>query len=244
VVDECKKQGRPDATCHLWFEREGPRHRVDLDAFSIDREEVSNARFERFARATGYRTTAEREGSAPVFKDGRWSTAEGASWRQPDGPGTTALPDRPVVQVSWLDAAAYCAWAGKRLPTEAEWEKAARGTNGRRYPWGDDWDEMRAGDWGDHRAHAVGSAPRGASPWGVLDMAGNVWEWIADWQEGKYYEHSPDRNPRGPESGQYRGVRGGSWNSDPLVLRSAYRGNASPGFRSSSFGFRCARGAS
>jgi formylglycine-generating enzyme required for sulfatase activity len=243
VIDECRKQGRDEAICKLWFEREGPRHRVYLDAFYIDRDEVTTARFEKFVRVTGYRTTAEREGSAPVFKDDKWSTAEGANWRQPGGPDTTAASDHPVVQVSWYDAEAYCNWASKRLPTEAEWEKAARGTDGRRYPWGDDWDETRVGEWKNHHAHSVGSAPRGASPYGVLDMAGNVWEWVADWHDGKYYRRSPERNPRGPDSGQYRGVRGGSWNSDPLILRSSYRGNSSPGYRSSSFGFRCSRAA-
>src|SRR5207249_4244997 len=142
--EECKKAGVPEASCKSWMEREAPRHRVHLDAFYIDRYEVTNALFERFVRATSHRTTAEREGDGNVLKDGKWQKVAGASWRAPNGPGTSAPSDHPAVQVSWDDAQAYCHWAGKRLPTEAEWEKAARGTDGRRYPWGEDWDPSRA----------------------------------------------------------------------------------------------------
>jgi formylglycine-generating enzyme required for sulfatase activity len=199
---------------------ESPRHRVYLDAYHIDKYAVTNALYERFMRATGRQ--------APAFwNDSKWN---GAS--------------QPVVGVSWHDAEAYCRWAGKRLPTEAEWEKAARGTDGRKYPWGDQWDSSRANSSESKlgRTTPVGSYPSGASPYGALDMAGNVWQWVADWYDKDYYKRSPERNPRGPESGQSRVLRGGSWGSNPIHLRTAYRDDETPGYRRYGIGFRCARG--
>lgn len=245
--DECRKGGVSEFSCRLWLEREVPQHRVALDAFYIDQYEVTSALFEKFVRATGHRTTAESEGDGWVYqaKDRKWqwTKVNGSSWRNPDGPGTSSESTHPVVQVSWHDADAYCKWATKRLPTEAEWEKAARGTDNRLYPWGDTLDASRAnGGMTIKTTRPVGSYAGGASPYDAHDMAGNVEEWVADWLDERYYDHSPERNPRGPDSGQYRVLRGGSWYSDPRILRASSRHNYAPDDRSNTVGFRCARG--
>ena len=248
-VEVCKKAGQQEAHCKVWSVEEFPRHRVTLDAFYIDRYEVTNALFERFVRSTGHRTIAEREGNSWVWqqKDNKWQwvKVDGAEWRKPAGPGSGAEPNHPVVHVSWHDADAYCKWAGKRLPTEAEWEKAARGTDGRRYPWGEAWDAAKAnGDMTVRTTRPVGSYAGGVSPYGLYDMAGNVAEWVGDWFDANYYQRSPERNPRGPDSGQRRVLRGGHWVSSPNTLRAAPRDRSAPVTRGTSFGFRCARGAS
>jgi formylglycine-generating enzyme required for sulfatase activity/predicted Ser/Thr protein kinase len=244
---DCKKRGNSEPQCKDLLERELPRHRVSLDAFHIDRHEVTNALFERFVRATKYQTTAEREGSgfARQEKDGnsQWVQVDGAQWRRPSGPGSSAELNHPVVQVSWDDASAYCRWVGKRLPTEAEWEKAARGADGRRYPWGEDWGNSKAnGDMTVKGTRPVGSYAGGVSPYGLYDMAGNVAEWVADWFGATYYQRGSGRNPAGPESGEFRVMRGGSWYGNPILLRSAYRIDGPPDWRSFNLGFRCARG--
>jgi formylglycine-generating enzyme required for sulfatase activity len=226
-------------------ERERPRHRVSLDAYYIDQVPVTNARFERFVKETGYQTTAEWEGGARVWRqqDGTWHClyTAGATWRAPSGPGSVAPPNHPVVQVSWQDAKAYGHWAGKRLPTEAEWEKAARGAGGRAYPWGEAWDGGRAnGDKTIGKTSPVGSYPNGVSPYGVEEMAGNVREWVSDWYEPTYYRRSPTGNPRGPESGERRVVRGGSWYDSPHGLRTSARQAVKPGHPDNTIGFRCA----
>ena len=203
------------------YDNERPRHRVYLDAYYIDKLEVTNALFKRFTEAT--------KRLAPDY----WSNGNfnGAS--------------QPVVGVTWHDANDYCQWAGKRLPTEAEWEKAARGTDGRKYPWGEHWDPSQAnGEARLRKTATVGSYPGGVSPYGAHDMAGNTWEWVADWYDKDYYQRSPERNPGGPESGDTRVLRGGSWLSSPLALRAAYRVDGTLGYRDSHVGFRCARGAS
>ncbi len=198
---------------------EKPRRRVYVDAFLIDKYEVTNSQFRGFMEATGWAT--------PAFLNN--SRFNGAT--------------QPVVGVSWHDADAYCRWAGKQLPTEAEWEKAARGTDGRRFPWGNASVDKSKAQYSDLPAGtaSVGSFPDGAPPYGVHDMAGNVWEWVSDWYDKFYYQRAPIYNPKGPDSGQLRVLRGGSWNDGPRNLRSSNRSSLDPNNRSLNLGFRCAR---
>jgi formylglycine-generating enzyme required for sulfatase activity len=244
---------------------EKPVHRVALDAFYLDTHEVTNRLFDAFVRATGYRTTAEREGSAYGLKDGAmaWEQINGAGWRKPEGDASVFESNRaehPVVSVSWHDADAYCRWAGKRLPTEAEWEYAARAGTRTRYWWGDGhpgsrrvaniadetaeralpgWPAMTGYDDGYVRTAPVGSFE--PNPWGLHDLIGNVWEWVADWHEANYYENSPSRNPAGPSGGVFKVLRGGSWLYVQPFARSASRSNNAPAYRSDLIGFRCAK---
>jgi len=211
------------------YANEKPQHTVYLDAFWIDRTEVTNSQYRKCVEA----------GACP----------EPRCWMYGDYNG----PGQPVVCVTWDDARAYAAWAGGRLPTEAEWEKAARGTDGRIYPWGDEFDGSRlnycdrncAGDRKDTGADdgyavmaPVGSYPAGASPYGALDMAGNVWEWVADRHEEGYYARSPARNPQGPDSGDSRVLRGGGFNDEERGVRCAARYGGCPDCRVLSGGFR------
>jgi formylglycine-generating enzyme required for sulfatase activity len=217
---------------------EKPTHGVYLEGFFIDKYEVTNGQYKRFCNATGR--------------------------KYPIGPGTSTAdflmwPRHPVGNVSWEDARAYCSWAGKRLPSEAEWEKAARGTDERTYPWGnggpsdkrcnfadrnansytDDWKDWKADD-NYAREAPVGSFAAGASPYGCLDMAGNLSEWVNDWYDETYYTFSPRFYPPGPSIGSARVVRGGSWEAGARRLRSADRGHEAPSYRVDLFGFRCA----
>jgi formylglycine-generating enzyme required for sulfatase activity len=200
---------------------------VSLDAFWIDKTEVTNTRYAKCVQA----------GKCNPPRSERSNTRQSYF-------GNRGFDDYPVIYVSWLDANAYCAWIGGRLPTEAEWEKAARGTDGRPFPWGD-VDPPSAGDLANFHAqdtNPVGLYPEGASPYGVLDMAGNVSEWVADWFSLEYYSNPPSLNPMGPDSGEYRVWRGGSWaNTSTDRLRTYSRTGNLPTDSSSGIGFRCAR---
>ena len=221
---------------------EGPIHAVELDAYRIGAHAVTNDDFARFVEATGHRTTAEQHGNSFVFSGllpddfpptrgvldaPWWREVEKADWRRPEGPHSD-LTDRgshPVVHVSWLDASAYCAWAGGRLPTEAEWERAARGgRTGHHYPWGDEREpdgvhrmnvfqgEFPRRDTGDDGW--IGTCPVGSfapNDYGLFETTGNVWEWCADWFGPHYYRRSPGTAPTGPRYGAARVMRGGSY---------------------------------
>jgi formylglycine-generating enzyme required for sulfatase activity len=242
------------------FTDEQPGHTVYLDAFWIDQTEVTVAMFRTFVEATGYETTAEREGWGHPWTQGpmeeEWPQVPGTDWQHPRGPESSAEDDHPVVQVSWEDAAAYCEWAGGQLPTEAQWEKAARGTDGRMWPWGNTYDgalgsfcdaqcpiERWKQDYFDDGyafTAPVGTFPSGASPYGALDMAGNVWEWVADWYEEDYYVDSASQNPLGPDSGTDRAMRGGAWYDNEPWVRCTVRHQNPPWSRCDDVGFRCA----
>ena len=231
-----------------------PVHSVRLGAYWIDQYEVTNEAFGRFVAATGHTTTAEEKGLSWVFISGpTWQRVLGARWNAPLGPGSgiSDLADHPVVLVSWFDAHAYCGWAGKRLPTEAEWEKAARGADPREYPGGAAIERSLANYGADRccaadasdgyaRTSPVGSYPDGVSPHGVYDMAGNVAEWVSDWHSLDYYAVGPPRDPPGPESGSNRVLRGGSWIDNPYFLATFIRGGLTPPTTLNYLGFRCA----
>jgi formylglycine-generating enzyme required for sulfatase activity len=199
---------------------EHPQHTVSLDAFWIDRTEVTNAQY-RGCLDAGACAKPQYWGDSAYDADGQ-----------------------PVVGVVWNDAEAYCKWAGARLPTEAEWEKAARGTDGRVYPWGNEDPTCERANYNTDcvgKPALTGSYPASASPYGALDMAGNVWEWVADWYAADTYGPSPQQNPTGPDSGDRRVLRGGSWNMGPVHARCAYRDGNVPGSRFNYLGdgFRC-----
>ena len=246
---------------------EHPQHKVYLDAFYIDKYEVTNAQFKEFVEATGYVTDAERGSDAVVwnpksaspylllciFRDNevnwRRPNAWAKGWGHPKAWENYHIMDRmnyPVVQVSWNDAQRYAAWTGKRLPTEAEWEKAARGIDGRKWPWGNVFDLDIKGV----TIHAniasedlvpVVNFSSGISPYRVYNMAGNAQEWVADWYAKDYYIHSPLNNPKGPDNGNFRCLRGGSWRHQKSYrVLCASREYKPPNYSSNFVGFRCA----
>jgi formylglycine-generating enzyme required for sulfatase activity len=244
------------------YAAEKPAHDVTIAPFWLDKHEVTNAQFSQFVSETHYTTAAEARGWAPVFdrRTGSWQAVEGACWRHPLGPGSTVYDAEPVVQVSWDDAQAFAAWAGKRLPTEAEWEFAARGgLRDARYPWGNDltldrryqhnfWQgSFPTSDTGADGFRSL--APVGSyapNRYGLFDMAGNAWEWCGDWFAEDYYGKSPVDGPRGPSRGKQRVQRGGSW----LCVDDATAGflvysrmAADPDTMYEHVSFRCARDA-
>lgn len=200
-----------------------PAREVYLDAYYIDTYEVTNEEYALCVAAGACTKPYQRKGFD--------------------------APKQPVGGVTWFQASAYCSWVGKRLPTEAEWEKAARGTDARTYPWGNTRPDCgravmySAGKDGCGRGTTweVGSKPDGQSPYGVQDMAGNVWEWVNDWYSVDYYSYAPLSNPKGPERGLYRVFRGGSWETGNYYLRSCYRVKITPDYKHHHIGFRCAK---
>ena len=199
---------------------EQPPHSVSITPFWIDKTLVTNAAFERFVRATGYKTDAEKRGGSLVYLYNSSAPQKGigADWRHPEGPDSTVLPSEPVCQVSWNDANAFAKWAGKRLPTEAEWEYAARGgLTCKTFPWGNDMSpggRTVANIMGDADGYKYRSPVRSFPPngYGLYDMAGNVWQLCSDFYADDYYSSSPNTAPAGPPAGQAGHVlRGGSW---------------------------------
>ncbi len=254
---------------------EGPRHEVTLSDYAIAAHAVTNDDFASFVEATGHVTTAEKLGTSFVFAallpddfvptravaaTPWWREVHGASWQHPEGPQSTLADrgDHPVVHVSWHDATAYCAWSGTRLPTEAEWERAARGLReGSHYPWGD---EREPG--GEQRMNVfrgrfpevdtsedgcVGTCPVGTyapNDLGLHEMTGNVWEWCADWFDPTFYARSPQHDPLGPLDGQARVMRGGSYlchESYCWRYRVDARSSNTPDSSTGNLGFRVVR---
>lgn len=207
------------------LEDERPAHRVWLDRFAIDQYEVTTAQYAEFLHS-------DRRASP-----WQWGTVD-----------LSLHGALPVIGVSWHDADDYCRWKVKRLPTEAEWEKSARGTDGRFYPWGSQTPTNQRANFAlgarfsyDQVLEPVHSQPQGRSPYGLHHMAGNVYEWVQDWYAINYYDGSPDRNPPGPEQSQFKVVRGGSWSDLPKYLLAYGRFKLPPDTRNSYTGFRCAQ---
>jgi formylglycine-generating enzyme required for sulfatase activity len=214
---------RVDNACE---EDEKPGRTVNLPAFSIDKAEVSVEEYQKCVDAR----------QCPQSDERRYSSC---NW------GVSGREQHPMNCIDWNQAKTFCEWAGKRLPTEAEWEKAARGTDGRKYPWGDTWQPQKANSYGEDDGFKttapVGSFPAGVSPYGNLDMAGNVWEWTQDWYDSKYYQNGPTKNPRGAEKGGLKVARGGSWRDSARGVRVALRRRYGPRAGVDHVGFRCAQ---
>jgi len=263
AVEDCKREMKERVeSCPHWIHSAQPRHQVTLDPFALDPYEVTNQQFDRFVQAMDYQTTAEKEGTALIWTDGHgWQETKGATWRQPEAGPDVFASDRaehPVINVSWYDAAAYCRWAGKRLPTEAEFEYANRAGTQTVYWWGNFSPTRQVANVRDESAQphflsigmpgyddgVVITAPVGsyeANPFGLFDMTGNVGEWTADWYDGFYYHKSPERNPTGPSSGKYRITRGGAWSDAWIGIQPTDRSGNVPTKRDMKTGFRCAQ---
>jgi formylglycine-generating enzyme len=199
---------------------EDPAHEVKLDAFYMDIFEVSNEKYRKYVDATG--------------------TKKPKGWEKPDFNGNR----QPVVGASWKEAVAYCKWSGKRLPTEAEWEKAGRGKRPVTYPWGNTPPDSEKLNYNEEKMKTtpVGSYEKGKSDYGIYDLSGNVSEWVHDWHDPEYYLFSPKENPQGPEKGQYKVIRGGNWRSKlHNDVNLTYRNATAPNVRNTTVGFRCAK---
>jgi sulfatase modifying factor 1 len=220
-----------------------PEHMVELSEFWMDATPVTNRNFAEFAEDSGYRTEVERAGSAWGFHEGRFQNVKGLNWR------TYATPERddhPVILITWNDASAYCAWAGDRLPTEAEWEMAARGgLESADFPWGAAPANGLQSNFAGAPDGLPATTPVKSYPpngFGLYDMVGNVWQWCSDWYGETYYDASPMADPTGPDSGATKIRRGGAWNViQPFRLRCANRGAMLPAQTATNMGFRCAR---
>jgi formylglycine-generating enzyme len=227
----CDSSNPAENVCiFAWQTVELPLHTVYLDDYYIDKYEVTNAR---------YQACVDGGGCTPP--------EDSSSYERDSYYGNDAYDNYPVINVTWHQANDFCAWEGKRLPTEAEWEKAARGSSDtRKYPWGNAEATCSLANYGRPNGcigdtSEVGSYPAGASPYGVMDMAGNVLEWVNDWAGENYYSVSPGSNPQGPATGEYRVLRGGSWGNLDIVVRSAYRYDLHPVDWGHLLGFRCVR---
>ncbi len=214
---------------------ERPERNVWLPTYAIDEFEVTMTRYDTFLQATGHPPP-------PLW----------------DSEAVSTVGDRPAVGLTWHDAQAYCKWAGKRLPAEAEWEKAARGSDGRRFPWGHmqpfvDIANYNRGVWVSYAITLVtvksgvkgmsirhGLKEGGKSPYGLYHMSGNAAEWVADWYDRRYYGNAPKKNPKGPDSGNKRVIRGGAWEDTPVGIRATARVSAEPKYQDLTLGVRCA----
>ncbi|MCB0019712.1 MAG: SUMF1/EgtB/PvdO family nonheme iron enzyme [Anaerolineales bacterium] len=237
-----------------WRIDQQPQHEVRLSAFWLDRTEITNTQFSIFVDKTGYLTGNELSGAGRVWDGERWAVVEGANWQHPEGPLSTLeeLMDHPVVHVTWEDASAYCNWAGGMLPTEAQWEYAARGQDGNEFTWGSEFDSGlvnycdsncrsvnadAANSDGYATTSPVSAFESGASWVGAINMLGNVWEWVHDLYDPEYYARSPLDNPQGPDSGDRHVLRGGAWITPSNALFVTTRGKNVDTL--GSFGFRC-----
>ncbi len=235
---------RPRRCKEAWFDAEAPARKITVNTFHIDQYEVTNQAYLKCVLA--------KKCQAPQYSKCNVFDAKGGK-RVDGGEVSKALraPGAPVVCVSWEQADAFCRWSGGRLPTEAEWEKAARGDQDTRdFPWGDDW-EPRKLNWGEAQGMGVvdgyasvspvGAFESGVSPYEVHDMAGNVWEWVADWYSADYYESSPEVNPVNTKAAAHKVLRGGAWSFAGNGARVSFRHSASPQLVQDAVGFRCVR---